>query len=227
MEKIDMQIDEFINYCQSKDLSRKTMASYEQALRLFARYLEDYVKITDATKLTEKIFRAYIVSIQERGKYTIVAEEKSKETNNPKNRKDLGKKVTPATINNYTRNIKVFYSFLLEQGLIKKNSLINIKSIKFDRKPKEFIEDMEMIKLLKYMDSSKFHEYRDSIIIQTLLNSGMRISECLEISVEDIDLINRSIMLKAENTKGNKHRYVYFSQELQKELRRWLQYKDR
>jgi len=55
----------------------------------------------------------------------------------------------------------------------------------------------------------------------------MRISECLEISVEDIDLINRSIMLKAENTKGNKHRYVYFSQELQKELRRWLQYKDR
>jgi len=70
MGKIDMQIDEFINYCQSKNLSRKTMASYEQALRLFARYLEDNVKITDATKLTEKIFRAYIVSIQERGKYT-------------------------------------------------------------------------------------------------------------------------------------------------------------
>ena len=34
MEKIDMQIDEFINYCQSKNLLRKIMASYEQALRL-------------------------------------------------------------------------------------------------------------------------------------------------------------------------------------------------
>jgi len=34
-------------------------------------------------------------------------------------------------------------------------------------------------------------------------------------------------MLRAENTKGGKYRYVYFSQELQKELRRWLQYKDR
>lgn len=227
MLKIDKQIDEFMNYCQSKNLSRKTMRSYEQTLKLFARYLEDNLEITDATKLTDKMFRAYIVSIQERGKYTITADNESKKTNSPQNRKDLGKKVSPSTINNYTRNIKVFYSFLLEQGMIKKNPLINIKSIKFDRKPKEFIEDMEIIRLLKYMDNSKFHEYRDSIITQTLLDSGMRIGECLSIEIEDLDLVNRSIILRAEITKSKKHRYVYFSQDLQKELRRWLQYKDR
>lgn len=158
MLKIDIQIDEFMNYCQSKDLARKTMASYEQALKLFARYLEDNVKITDATKLTDKIFRAYIVSIQERGKYTIASDNGSKKLNNAESRKDLGKKVSPSTINNYTRNIKVFYAFLLEQGMIKKNPLTNIKSIKFDIKPKEFIEDMEIIKLLKSMDNSKFHD---------------------------------------------------------------------
>ncbi|MBU3098711.1 MULTISPECIES: tyrosine-type recombinase/integrase [Clostridium] len=227
MEKIDMQIDEFMNYCQSKNLSRKTLMSYEQTLRLFARYLLDTVKVIDATKLTEKMFREYIVSLKERGKYSVVAEEKSKKTNNPQNRKDLGKKISVSTINNYTRNIKVFYAFLLEQSFIKKNPLTNIKSIKCDRKPKEFIEDMEIIKLLKSMDNSKFHEYRDSIIIQTLLDTGTRISETLSILVQDLDLANRSILLQAENTKGSKHRYVYFSQELQKELRRWLQYKDR
>lgn len=46
MLKIDVQIDKFMNYCQSKNLSRKTISSYEQALRLFARYLEDNVKFT-------------------------------------------------------------------------------------------------------------------------------------------------------------------------------------
>lgn len=227
MEKIDKQIDEFMIYCQSKNLSRKTMASYEQTLKLFARYLEDTKKITDATELKDKMFREYIISIQERGKYTIVAKEDSKKTNFPDNRKDLGKKVSISTINNYTRNIKVFYSYLLEQGLIKNNPLKNIKSIKNDRTPKEFIEDAEIIKLLKCMDTSKFHEYRDALLIQTLLDTGMRVGECLNLLIDDLDLVNRSIMLRAENTKSNKYRYVYFGQELQKELRRWLQYKDR
>ncbi|HEY5562479.1 MAG TPA: tyrosine-type recombinase/integrase [Clostridiaceae bacterium] len=227
MEKIDKQMDEFMIFCQSKNLARKTMSSYEQAIKLFARYLEDVKFITDASKINDKMFREYIVSIQERGKYTVASVEDSRKTNHPENRKDLGKKVSVSTINNYTRDIKVFYSYLLEQGTIKNNPLRNIKSIKHDRKPKEFIEDDDIIRLLKYINCSKFHEYRDSIIIQALLDTGMRIGECLNLESSDIDMVNRSIFLRSEITKGNKHRYVYFSPELQKELRRWLQYKDR
>ena len=37
----DWQIDEFMVYCQSKQLRPKTMQSYEQALRLFARWCEE------------------------------------------------------------------------------------------------------------------------------------------------------------------------------------------
>lgn len=92
MKKIDMQIDEFMYFCQSKNLSRKTMSSYEQTLRLFSRYLEDVLKITDATKVTEKIIRDYILSLQEREKYTVVSDILTKHTNCPDNRKYLGKK---------------------------------------------------------------------------------------------------------------------------------------
>ena len=119
------------------------MASYEQTLKLFAKYLSDNVKITDATKLTEKIYIAYIISIQERGKYYVIADDKSKRTNIQQNRKDLGKKVSPSMIDNYTRNKKVFYSFLFKQGFIKKNPLKNSKNIKFDRKSKENIDFKE------------------------------------------------------------------------------------
>ena len=41
MEKIDYEIDDFIDYCTSKNLSTKTIGSYEQTLRLFIRYLRD------------------------------------------------------------------------------------------------------------------------------------------------------------------------------------------
>lgn len=43
----------------------------------------------------------------------------------------------------------------------------------------------------------------------------------------DINFNDRSIFLPAENTKGKKDRYVFFSQTMETKLRRWLQYRDR
>ncbi|WP_291580065.1 hypothetical protein [Clostridium sp. UBA6640] len=42
--------------------------SYEQTLRLFSKYLNEELQITDVTKVTEKILREYISYIKERGK---------------------------------------------------------------------------------------------------------------------------------------------------------------
>lgn len=84
-----------------------------------------------------------------------------------------------------------------------------------------------MSELLRHIDTTKFHEYRDYIIIQLLLDTGMRISESLAIKATDLDINYRSIFLPAENTKGKRNRYVYFSQIMQRSIKRWLQYKDR
>ncbi|KGM94972.1 integrase, partial [Clostridium novyi A str. 4552] len=111
MKKIDFMIDEFMFYCDSKNLSKKTMMSYEQTLRLFSKYLEEEIDIIDITKVTEKVIREYINYIKERGKYTVVIDHKTLKTNTPKIRKDYGKKVSVTTINNYIRNIKVFFNY--------------------------------------------------------------------------------------------------------------------
>ena len=37
MSKIDYEIDDFMSWCDSKGLSKKSMRSYEQTLRLFAK----------------------------------------------------------------------------------------------------------------------------------------------------------------------------------------------
>ncbi|ERM91931.1 hypothetical protein O163_08260 [Caldanaerobacter subterraneus subsp. yonseiensis KB-1] len=77
------------------------------------------------------------------------------------------------------------------------------------------------------MDTTKFHEYRDYVIIQLLYDTGMRVGECLNIQMDDIDLTNRAIRLKAENVKNKKERYVFYSQHMSQELKRWIDYKDR
>lgn len=227
MKNINFMIDEFMIYNESKNLSKKTMMSYEQTLRLFSKYLEEEKTIVDVTKVTEKIIREYINYTKNRGKYTVVIDNKTKKTNTPEVRKDFGKKVSITTVNNYIRNLKVFFNFLLEQGHIKKDVVKNIKQFKNSRKPKDFITDTQFAELLRNIDTTKFHEYRDYICIQLLLDTGMRIGETLEIKVEDVDINNRAIFLPAQNTKGKRDRYVYFSQIMSKELRRWLQYKDR
>lgn len=228
MEKIDLEVDDFINYCDYKNLSTKTIGSYEQTLRLFIRYLQEECKITRTEQVKEQTIKEYLTNIKERGKYTVVANDSSKRFNNPQNRQDFGKKVSMATVNNYTRNLRVYFNYMYDNRLIKVNPMKKIKPTRIPRKAKGYLNDKDFNNLLKSFDLSKFHEYRDYVITQLIFDTGMRIGECLMIKDEtDINFNERTIFLPADNTKGKKDRYVFFSIQMATELRRWLQYRDR
>lgn len=227
MEKIDYDIDDFMDYCTAKNLAEKTINSYEQTLRLLSRYLIEVQNVKSAEDTKELHIREYIKYLQDRGKYTVTGNEETKNINFPENREDYGKKIEITTINNYIRNIKVFYNYLYKNRYITSNPVTRIKEIKCSRKVVGFIKNDEFNRLLRIFDLSKFHEYRDYIITQLIFDTGMRLGETLLIQEKDIDYINRTILLPSENTKGKKDRYVFFSEEMLKQLRRWLKYKDR
>lgn len=228
MERIDLEIDDFINYCDYKGLSKKTYRSYEQSLRLLVIYLKDKFEIKSTDQVKEKHLKDYIEDLKERGKYTVVYNKESTKINNPQNRGDFGKKVSLITINNYIRNMRVYFNYMYENRLIKTNPVAKIKTIKTPRKVKDYLEDDMFTRLLKCFDLSKFHEYRDYVITQLIFDTGMRLGECLMIRDEtDINFNERTIFLSADITKGKKDRYVFFSVQMATELRRWLQYRDR
>lgn len=227
MEKIDYDIDDFMDYCTAKNLAEKTINSYEQTLRLLSRYLIEVQNVKSAEDTKELHIREYIKYLHDRGKYTVTSNEETKNINFPENREDYGKKIEITTINNYIRNIKVFYNYLYKNRYITSNPVTRIKEIKCSRKVVGFIKNDEFNRLLRIFDLSKFHEYRDYIITQLIFDTGMRLGETLLIQEKDIDYINRTILLPSENTKGKKDRYVFFSEEMLKQLRRWLKYKDR
>lgn len=227
MEQIDYDVDDFMTYCQVKNLARKTIQSYEQTLRLFADFLKTECKIKEAGEVKELHIRNYINHLQERGKYTVVANENTRKTNFPEHRQDYKKEISKTTINNYIRNIKVFFNYMYESRYINNNPIKRVKQLKNQRKVVGYIDDVNMNKLLKSFDLSKFHEYRDYVITNLIFDTGMRLGETLLIKETDIDFVRRTIFLPADNTKGKKDRYVFFSAEMGKELKRWLQYKDR
>lgn len=219
-------IEAFMRHCSRKGLSPKTMASYEQSLRVFGAFLEQQ-EIRQTERIRHLHIESYISYLYERGKYTICTVPEPRSNNYLDRRKDYAKKISSVTVNNYLRYMSAFFNWCVEEEIINKNPIKQNDFIKVERKPQEFVTDADFKRLMGCMDKSKFSEYRDSVIIQLLLDTGMRCGECLATRMENVDLSKGYIYLPAEITKGRKGRFVFYSAKMCRALRRWIQYKDR
>lgn len=215
LTELEFHLEDFLLSCQSKNLSSKTLSSYEQSLKLFLAYLKAEHEVEEVKRVKVGHIRQYVAYVQERGKYTVVNRETSKNINHPQNRRDYKKTVSIVTINNYIRNIKVFFNWLEQEGELHKNPVANIKQIKTERRQKAGISQEEFNALLSQFDYTKFHGYRNKVITMILQDTGMRISECLALEIDFIDFKHRMILVT--KTKGRKERYVYFSQVMARE----------
>ena len=225
MNDFEFQLDQFMLHCDAKNLSRKTLKSYEQSLRLFQFYLEDECNVTEIKEVKSWHIKKYISHLRDRGKYTVTSNENTKKHNHPDNRIDLGREISDTTIANYLRNIKVFFNYLYESKDITTNPVKSIPAIKPKRKLKELLEPIEIKRLLDAMDTTKFHEYRLWLGVRLILDTGSRIGELLELKPEDLNLTHNAMLLR--NPKNKKQRYVYFSKKMSNDLKRWLKYRDR
>ena len=144
---VQYDVEAFMAACERKGLAAKTMGSYEQTLRLFGQFLS--VREIERTEEVKRVhIESYIDYLQKRGKYTVCAIDAPANSNNPENRSDYAKKISPTTINNYMRNMKVFFNWCVEQELIYKNPMEKVKYMKMKRKPLEFVSDADFKRLL-------------------------------------------------------------------------------
>lgn len=182
-------------------------------------------EVEEPDKVKKGHIRQYIKYLQKRGKYTVVRNEKSKLNNYRQNRSDYKKTVSNITINNYVRNVKIFFNWLSSEGEIRKNPAEGIEKIKTEKRQKREITEEEFRLLLKQFDFTKYYGSRNKVIVMLLQDTGMRTGECLAAEVDNIDFKHRMILLT--NTKGREERYVYFSQQMSKELRHYIKFKER
>ena len=145
----------FIEHCELKGLSKKTIGSYEQTVRLFIRFSNEQ-GITQTEKITHTVIQNYVKQIKERGKYTVTSNPNS--GNYQERRLDFGKKVSDVTINNYLRNMSAFFGWCVEEDLILRSPVKRGDYIKVERRPLEFVSDEEFRKLLRNMNTARFSE---------------------------------------------------------------------
>lgn len=127
--------------------------------------------------------------------------------------------------------LRSFYAYFFKRQLIRTNPTVLVDMPKLHEKTITRLDADETALLLdhiehcgdsltgqrkKYWEKTKL---RDLAIVTLLLGTGIRVSECVGLDVEDIDFKNNAVRLIR---KGGNEMKVYFGQEVEKALKSYL-----
>lgn len=111
-----------------------------------------------------------------------------------------------------------FYRYLIKNGLTGFDPFSFI-SLRYRIKDLPSVLTEEEVKTLLSLPYDDFPSLRDHILFLFLYNTGARISEALSVDVDQIDFKNRRILISG---KGDKERFLFFSNSTKKEILNYL-----
>ncbi|MBI4452384.1 tyrosine-type recombinase/integrase [Candidatus Woesearchaeota archaeon] len=112
------------------------------------------------------------------------------------------KKYSPRSSNLALSSLKFFYNEILQ------NPAFNaVKAPKLEKKLPTVLTKEEIKQLINAVKNPKH-----KLLIQFLYSSGLRVSECVSLKIDDLDLTEK--MGKVKHGKGNKERYIILSENL-------------
>ena len=208
MKTFNEYVNEFLEFIKvTRNYSLHTVISYETDLKQFTDYIirsSDHKEClskelqTDLNKFDLIFLKSYIADLADpfaRSKqYT---------------RKSISRKISV---------LKSFYKYLYKKKYIFKNyssSLIFPKQVK---KLPSFLSEKELEKLLgeKYISEVSI---LDKAIIELFYSTGIRLSELINLRVDNVNFPNRTIKVFG---KGSKERIVPFGKEAEKAVRNYM-----
>ncbi len=130
-------------------------------------------------------------------------------------------------------SLRSFFKFLFKRGHVTANVSALVDMPKRQEKPILRLEIDEVARILDLAESGaalsprqkKFHaltSLRDLAILTLFLGTGIRVSECVGLDMDDIDFEINGFMV---TRKGNKQAILYFSEEVADVLRRYMDWR--
>lgn len=126
----------------------------------------------------------------------------------------------PASIDGHIRAIKVFLNFLYEEGYLSENLSKKLKRQKLPFQYPYVLSDEQVNDLLKACNKKTWEGFRNYVIVLTFLDTGIRLSELVNLTLQDLNLNKKSILVR--DGKGGKDREVYMGRTLFREMSKWL-----
>lgn len=206
----------------------KTRISYAYDIRIFFQFLLDEnpafknYKMTDFT--VDVLDQIKALDLEEYQEYLKVYQAGDKtETNGERG---LKRKISA---------LRSFYAYFYKREMIKTNPTVLIDVPKIHDKSIIRLDTDEVALLLDYIEhcgdqltgqKRVYYEKtkeRDLAIVTLLLGTGIRVSECVGLDIEDVDFKNNGIKV---TRKGGNEMVVYFGPEVEKALKRYIEVRE-
>ncbi|WP_096269899.1 tyrosine recombinase XerC [Paucisalibacillus globulus] len=129
------------------------------------------------------------------------------------------KKFSRRSVSRKISSLRTFFKFLEREEIINSNNFSLITLPKAAKPIPGFLYEEEMVKLFESNDTEDPLGQRNLALLEILYGTGIRVSECQNLRLKDIDFSIGTLLVKG---KGNKERYVPFGSFAEKSLQLYI-----
>jgi integrase/recombinase XerD len=122
--------------------------------------------------------------------------------------------LSDASIYGRIKYLKTFIGWCIKEDLLKTNPFVKWEGFKKDTHTIDILSREEINSLLNVAKShskKSFKHFRDYVLLHLLIDSMCRINEALMLAPNDIDNVNKTIIIRSNNAKSRKARRIPLS----------------
>lgn len=171
-------VEHFRTYQESVDKSKNTINSYNNDLAFFIKYLVKMFNCTPyLTDVTTDDLEEYLSYLKDSKSYTSASRKRKLAV------------------------FRTFFNFCIKKKYCTINAAVGIEPIKVKHQERLFLDEEEVMKIVDHIDHKLIR-----LVVLTLYYTGLRISECINLNIDDVNL-NKNV-IKVVKGKGLKERFI-------------------
>lgn len=172
-------MQKFVNFLErDKRLSLNTLQSYRRDIEQYFNYLNE-INLQNISSSNKTTIIAYLLYLQKKGRAT-------------------------STISRNLASIRSFYQYISRNKLIDHDPTAELESPKVEKKLPQILSPEEVELLLDQPQCVDLKGYRDKAMLELLYATGIRVSELIQLNMDDLSLENAYIKC----SKGARERMI-------------------
>ncbi len=191
---MNQPIQNFLEYLtHTRKFSLQTVTAYQHDLELYFRFLLKQSWLFDRIQLKDA--RAFLAD-------------------------QVQQDLNPKTLKRRVATLKHFYQFYVDEGLITINPFALVRTPKVPKTLPTTIDEPQVQQVLNHpVEEASRLMMRDLALVELLYGSGLRASEVVNLTMQDVNLPQRMLRILG---KGNKQRLVPITKPCQQSLSLYL-----
>lgn len=191
---MEEEFQRYITYLEGeRNLSPNTIKEYKKDIKKFFEYTKR-AKKKNLNEIDSKFLRRYLSYLRTM-------------------------RYSTSTISKKISSIRGFFSFLEMMNIIDENPSQFIPTIKREKKLPNYLKKKEMLNLLESPVLLDNLGKRDKAIFETFYSTGIRVSELVNLKIDDIDLKHKKIKVLG---KGRRERITLLNKNAKDSIEEYL-----